>query len=103
MGYEPRTLLEKIICDSDYGHFKDNEFMQISELLRNEWRLTNDKVFSDIEWIEENISFLTKKHNFHTNYALNNWQTGKDINLASLFKSLNKHKQAELKDQIKKE
>ena len=103
MDYEPKTLLEKTICDSDYGHFKDNEFIQISELLRNEWRLTGDKVFSDIEWIEENISFLTKKHNFHTSFALNNWQTGKDINLASLFKSLNKHKQAELKDQVKKE
>ncbi|MEJ2112332.1 MAG: DUF5706 domain-containing protein [Flavobacteriaceae bacterium] len=103
MDYEPKTLLEKAICDSDYGHFKDNEFVQISELLRNEWRLTSDKIFSDVEWTEENISFLTKKHNFHTNFALNNWQTGKDMNLATLFKSLNKHKQAELKEQLKKE
>lgn len=103
IDYEPKTLLEKAICDSDYGHFKDNEFVQISELLRNEWRLTSNKVFSDTEWTEENITFLTEKHNFHTNFALNNWQTGKDINLASLFKSLNKHKQAELKDKVKKE
>ncbi|HMB99605.1 MAG TPA: Pycsar system effector family protein [Flavobacteriaceae bacterium] len=103
MDYEPKTLLEKVICDSDYGHFKDKEFIQISELLRNEWKLTDNKSFTDVEWTEENISFLTKKHNFHTNFALNNWQTGKDINLASLFKSLNKQKQAEIKEKAKKE
>ncbi|MDU8885131.1 DUF5706 domain-containing protein [Yeosuana sp. MJ-SS3] len=103
MDYEPKTLFEKVICDSDYGHFKDNEFIQISELLRNEWRLTRNKLFTDVEWTEENILFLTKKHNFHTNFALNNWQTGKDINLASLFKNLNKHKQTEVKDKVKNE
>lgn len=103
MGYEPLSLSEKIIRDADCAHFKDKDYSQISELLRHEWELSANKVYDDIQWIEENISFFTKYHRYYTDFALENWQGGKDKNLASLFKSLNKQEKEKKKDEKKAE
>lgn len=90
MGYEPLNLLERIIRDADSAHFQHKKYDRISELLRLEWEQLGVKEYSEIQWLEENISFFTKHHRFYTNYALENWQSGKDKNLASLFQSLKK-------------
>ena len=37
MGVEPQNLSEKIIRDADCAHFKDKDYSEVSELLRNEW------------------------------------------------------------------
>lgn len=97
MGYEPLNELEKIIRDADCSHFPEKNYSEISELLRHEWEVTQGKEYSNTEWIQENISFFTKHHRFYTDYALENWQSGKDKNLASLFKSLSKQEKEEKK------
>lgn len=86
--YKPRNLSEKVIRDADCAHFKGKRFSEISALLRNEWKVTSQKTFTDIHWTKENISFLTKQHQFYTNFAIKNWQKGKDENVALLFKAL---------------
>lgn len=101
MGYEPLNLLEKIIRDADCAHFPDKNYSQISELLRHEWEATRQNEYTDTEWLEVNITFFTKNHRFYTDYALENWQVGKDKNLASLFKSLSKQEKEDKK--IKKQ
>jgi len=103
VDYEPKNLLEKIIRDADCAHFGSKEFTEISELLRHEWEQASNKILSDVEWIEDNISFLTKHHLFYTMHAINTWQSGKDKNIASLFKNLKKLKQEEKKNQAKNE
>ena len=103
MDYEPLNLSEKIIRDADCAHFKDKDYSQISELLRHEWELSQDKVYDDIQWIEENISFFTKHHRYYTDFALENWQEGKDKNLASLFKNLSKQEKEKKKSEKKAE
>jgi hypothetical protein len=103
MHHEPTNILEKIICDADSVHFKSKNYLEICELLRNEWETTCDKHFTDIEWTQENISFFTKYHRYHTPYALDNWQQGKDKNLANLFKQLKKLKQEDKKSKKKDE
>jgi len=103
VDYEPKNLLEKIIRDADCAHFGSKEFFEISDLLRHEWEHTCNKILSETEWIEDNISFLTKHHLFYTSHAINTWQSGKDKNIASLFKTLKKLKQEEKKNQVKKE
>ncbi len=97
MGYEPLNKMEKIIRDADCSHFPEKNYSEISELLRREWEVVLDKKYTNIEWIQENISFFTKHHRFYTDYALENWQSGKDKNLASLFKSLSKQEKEEKK------
>ncbi|MFD2568540.1 Pycsar system effector family protein [Pseudotenacibaculum haliotis] len=103
MGYEPLNHLERVIRDADCAHFKDKDYSEVGELLRREWELSQDKRYDDIEWIKENISFFTKHHRYYTDFALENWQGGKDKNLASLFKSLNKQEKEKKKNEKKAE
>ena len=103
MDYKPRTLLEKIIRDADSSHFKSKKFVEISELLRMEWAETNKKHFDDSAWVKENISFFTKHHQFYTNYAINNWQKGKERNLLNLIKIQKNQKEDAKKIKIKKD
>ena len=103
MDYEPLNHYEKVIRDADSAHFKDKDYSSVSELLRREWELSMDKTYSDIGWIEENIMFFTKYHRYYTEYALENWQSGKDKNLAALFKSLTKQAKEKKKSEKKAE
>jgi predicted metal-dependent HD superfamily phosphohydrolase len=90
MGHEPTDNLEKIIKDADSWHFQYKKYGRVSELLRLEWEQLGYQEYSEVEWLDENISFFTKHHRYYTEYALENWQSGKDKNLASLFQSLKK-------------
>lgn len=90
MGHEPINLLEKIIRDADCAHFGSKNFAEITELLRSEWELSQEKVFSDKDWVLENLKFLTKNHKYHTNYAIENWQPGKSKNISTLLKKQKK-------------
>ncbi len=103
IGHQPKNLLEQIIQDADCAHFGTKNFIDISELLRYELEQTHNKAFTDSEWTEENISFLTKQHQFHTNYAIENWLQVKEKNLATLFKTSKKQKQTEKTNKRKKD
>jgi len=103
MTEEPKNILEKIMLDADCGHLGHKIFSETNQLLREEWRLLELKNVSDKEWIQENIEFFIKKHNYYTNHARLNWQVVKDKNLAQLYKSLKKIKQEQTKNKIKAE
>ncbi|MFN0728854.1 Pycsar system effector family protein [Polaribacter gochangensis] len=103
MDVEADDILEKIIKDADCVHLSKKSFSDISDLLKEELNKVCDKNFTDSEWIQENINFLTSKHYYYTNYAQQNWQEGKDKNLAQLFKNQKKIAQVDQKNSIKKE
>jgi HD superfamily phosphodiesterase len=103
MGYEPQAHLEKILNDADNSHFGKKGYIEICDLLREEWEQLGQKTFTDTEWTQENITFFTQHHRFYTDFALENWQQTKDKNLASLFKILKKQKQEEKKSKKKDE
>lgn len=103
MDAEADDILEKIMKDADCYHLAKKSFSDISDLLKEEVNLIHNKSYTDAEWIEENIQFLANKHHFYTNYAQENWQQGKDKNLAQLFKRQKKVKQEEQKVSAKRE
>jgi len=103
MCKEPKTHLEKIIRDADCSHIKDSDFEQVNGLLRKEWQLTGFKVVDDVTWAKENIKYVSEIHRFYTHYALENWQMGKDKNLAKILKSVDKVERSESKTKKKKE
>ncbi|AXT21117.1 phosphohydrolase [Flavobacteriaceae bacterium AU392] len=103
MSHTPQNIAEKIIRDADCAHFASKSYTNISDLLREEWESQGTRSFSDIEWIEENISFFSEHHTFHTNYAQEHWQEGKDKNLIVLFKALKKEKKELKKEKAKSE
>jgi predicted metal-dependent HD superfamily phosphohydrolase len=86
LGHTPKNDLEKVIIDADCSHIGDKTFDDKSILLRKEWEANKGDNFTDIEWCNINIEFLTNGHKFHTIYALKNWSKTKAKNLAKLIK-----------------
>jgi len=103
MGYQPQTLHEKIIRDADCSHLGSKNFDEFAQLLRKEWELALNKNYTDSDWIQENIGFLTEHHKFHTNFAMSNWEKQKGKNLAQLLKSQKKLAQEQTKLKQKKD
>ncbi len=83
MPQAPATLLEEIICDSDLLHLGKKTYFEKSALLRVELEKTENKVFSDYEWMKYNLDFLTS-HKFHTSYAQKKFEERKTANLVKL-------------------
>ena len=90
VGETPESLPEKIIKDADCGHFAKEEFEDVSELLRQELKMTKKEKFNVKEWIDENLKVLTEKHKFYTDYARHNWQEKKQENILTLINKKNK-------------
>ncbi|MFV8342788.1 Pycsar system effector family protein [Flavobacterium sp. XS2P39] len=104
-NYVPETLLEKIIKDADYHHLSTDKYTSTCEALRMEWQTIDRKLYSDEDWIVENLDFLVNKHQFYTDYALKNWQPLKEENIKRLQKRKNKmelNKSKELDKENKK-
>ena len=90
VNHEPQDILEKIIKDADYSHFAHEDYLATSQLLREEWKLTQNKSFTDEEWLNENRRILVNCHRYFTDYAKNNWQPAKDKNILLLHKEIQK-------------
>jgi len=103
MTHEPKTEAEKIIKDADCSHIGSKNFSDLTELLRKEWELAKERTLTEAEWLNENIDFLTNKQQFHTSFALTNWEKQKGKNLAQLLKAKKKLKLESTKLKQKKE
>lgn len=88
---KPKNKLEEIICDADLAHLGKKDFKEKSELLQLEWDLLGYKNVSEFDWCCENENFLTS-HSFFTNYAYQNFNHQKSINLLKQHKDLKKMK-----------
>lgn len=85
----PKTLLEEILCDADLFHLGTKDYADKSDLLRVEWEKSNNKQYSDIDWIKVNIDFLTT-HKFYTKYARKSLEETKAEALLKLQKKYRK-------------
>lgn len=101
----PNNELEKIIRDADSSHFGKKYFEEASEFLRQEYISQNIHNYTSREWLDENIKVLVEGHQFYTDYALKNWQSVKESNLAKLLakrkKDSEKLKNEKVKAKIK--
>lgn len=86
---EPKNLLEQIICDADHYHLSKTDYFEEIGLLRKELKENYNIDFSDDKWNKENIDFLTNKHHYYTEYAIENWQPKKMKNLNKMEASKN--------------
>ncbi|GEM_PF-4171342 len=83
---EANDFLEKIMKDAVLSYYAKSSFIDKSELLKQEINLLFSKNDTELEWTQKNINAFVKEHRFHTTYAQENWQKGKDKNLAKLVK-----------------
>jgi predicted metal-dependent HD superfamily phosphohydrolase len=84
--FEPETELEKIIRDADCSHFAKKTYWETTDYLREELALLDLEYHTHEEWLDVNIAFFKKEHQYYTEYARNAWQKGKDKNLKQLLK-----------------
>jgi len=80
---KPTNLCEKIICDADLIHLSSDNYLIKLNSLRNEWNTILNKTYTDLHWLEENISFLAN-HHFHTDFAREHFTPGVNKNLSNL-------------------
>lgn len=100
-GYEPKNLSEEILRDADSSHFGVKNYSAISEMLREEWKQLDIATYSLEEWREKNIEMFRTEHRYYTDYAIENWQKGKDKNLRRIVKSKKKAKKEVRKATLK--
>jgi HD superfamily phosphodiesterase len=65
---QPKTLLDKILCDADLDYLGTNKFYEIGQTLYQEL-LALGIVKNERDWDQIQISFLDK-HQYHTDFAL---------------------------------
>ena len=97
----PQCKCEEIIRDADSSHFGKDYFEETSEFLRQELELHNVKNFTNAEWLEENILVFTEKHQYYTDYAIEEWKPKKEDNLLELIESKNKQEKKLKKEEHK--
>jgi len=99
--YKPQNIQEKIIRDADSSHFAQKSYGETSDYLREELSLLGIADYSTKEWGNANIEMFKKEHQFYTDYALENWQEGKNKNLKKLVKDKKTEKEIAKKEALK--
>lgn len=63
---EPATVeLEKMLVDADMSNLAADDFRARAELIRTEWELLLDKSYTNTEWAELQLAFMTS-HKYHS-------------------------------------
>lgn len=102
LGTNPETQHEMIMRDADCSHFSDENYCDLSQLLREEWKITQGKEFSDLEWALINRNVLIHEHRFYSDYAKEKLQPLKEANIARL-QNIISELEVKKKDENKKE
>ena len=99
--YTPKNLAEKMLRDADSSHLSQKSYRETAELLREELALLGLAEYTPEEWRETNIKMFRAEHQYYTEYALENWQEGKDDNIRRLVKDKKKRRKMAKKEKLK--
>lgn len=83
---EPKTLLQRIICDADLDYLGRNDFLPISLGLKKEF-FAFGVIIEDQAWDDLQISFISS-HHYHTESSRRLREPVKQENLAALKKAM---------------
>ncbi len=83
MQTEPETLLQKIMCDADHDYLGRPDYYAIADRLRKEIAIF-DREMSEAEWIDFQLVFLEKIHQYYTETAKNIRDLGKSARIQEL-------------------
>ena len=100
MPQNPKTELEKIMCDADVSNLGKKIYAERNELLKVELENLNGKDYSQEEWLRHEVDFLSK-HQYFTPFASLNYAPRKAKNVAELNAKINKIEQDREKEKLK--
>jgi uncharacterized protein len=84
---EPKTHVEKILCDADLDNLGREDFFQLDERLREGRALRGIDVSDDVTWYRNTLEFL-EKHQYYTETQIGLRDKGKQKNTRELKKKL---------------
>ena len=84
---EPKTHVEKILCDADSDNLGREDFFRLDERLREGRRLRGIDVSDDGTWYRSTLEFL-KEHHYYTESQKRLREKGKQRNIKRLLKKL---------------
>jgi predicted metal-dependent HD superfamily phosphohydrolase len=86
---QPKNILESIIRDSDLEYLGSDDFKMVYPSLKEEW-INCSVVKDDSEFYKLQFQFLSK-HNFYTDYMINNTEGQKITNIKYAEKMMRLH------------
>ncbi len=99
---KPETVCEEVLCDADMTHLCHSDYFDQLELLRKEWEKVLEKKYTDYEWHQENLRFLTQQ-SFYTSYGQSDLENLKRKNLKKqekLIKKIEKEREFTLMNEM---
>jgi predicted metal-dependent HD superfamily phosphohydrolase len=84
---EPKTHLEKILCDADLDHLGREDFFKLNGKLREGRRARGINVSDEAKWYKDTLEFI-KKHEYYTESQKKFREKGKQKNIKRLLKKL---------------
>ncbi len=87
MPQQPQNLLEEVLADADLHSLGSKEHFDKTDILRIEMETTRGIVRSEIDWLKDEINFLSN-HRYHTPYAQLTLNKQKTKNIARYTKLL---------------
>jgi len=87
LEHEPKTQLEKILCDADLDHVGREDFFKLDGKLREGWRTRGIDVSDEAKWYKGTLEFI-KKHQYYTESQKKLREKGKQKNTKKLLKKL---------------
>lgn len=98
---EPKTLMEKVICDADLSHLAEEDYFERIEKLRQEWKNLSLKDVSKKKFFEKSEIFF-EQHSYYTAFAHNELDAKKLKNLERIKKKEYMPKEKKEKKQLQK-
>lgn len=90
LSHEPVDNLEMIMRDADFYHFAEDNYIEISNLLKKELEFCSNSCITDLMWNKGNWNIMSRLHRYYTDYAKKNWQPKKEDNLLKVADKLEK-------------
>lgn len=84
MPQQPRSMIDKVLCDADLAHLAGPMCETRSDMLRDEFKAGGES-FSDDEWKMRTIAFM-QHHHYHTSYGQTVLEDAKKKNIRRLKK-----------------
>jgi len=84
---EPKTHVEKILCDADLDHLGREDFFKFDGKLREGWRAKGIDVSDEAKWYKGTLDFI-KTHQYYTESQKKLREEGKQKNIKRLLKKL---------------
>ena len=85
--HEPKTHLEKILCDADLDNLGREDFFKLDSKLREGRRARGLDVSDDARWYKETLE-IVKNHQYYTDSQIKLREKGKQKNIRALLKKL---------------